>query len=36
MLEEYLFLANLNTGLSSQLSQEFIGDRPAWVLMPSH
>jgi|GEM_PF-4514384 len=36
MLEEYLFLANLSTGLSSQLSQEFIGDCPAWVLMPSH
>ena len=34
--KERLFLADLTSGLSYQLSQEFIGDRPAWVLMPSH
>ncbi|MGB9873274.1 MAG: hypothetical protein ACPLYD_16655 [Anaerolineae bacterium] len=35
MWKEQLFLADLTSGLSYQLSQEFVGDRPAWALIPS-
>lgn len=35
MWKEQLFLADLTSGFSYQLSQEFVGDRPAWALIPS-
>ncbi len=33
--KEQLFLADLTSGLSYRLSQEFVGDHPAWIVIPS-